>query len=187
MDPAMIGLSVEIAVALGFTLFALLCVALVIAGLPGAWIMIAAAVVIDFTDQFWLPQGAPLTFHPITIVVAIAIAGIGELLELLLSAAGAKKFGASRAGMIGSIVGGVIGALGGTVLIPIPVVGTIVGALAGTAIGAVVGELNSGRKSLRETARPATGAVIGRVLGTLAKLPCAAAVLLILGVAAFVR
>ena len=185
MNPSMVGVSVEILVSFGFAIFAALCVGLVAVGLPGAWIMIAAAVLVDLLDSLWLPAGAPLTFHPLTIAAAALVASVGELLEFMLSAAGAKRFGATGRGMIGSVVGGVVGAIGGTVVLPIA--GTIVGALIGTAAGAILGELSHGNRSLRDTARPATGAVIGRLLGTLAKLPCAAAVFVILAVAVFVR
>ncbi len=183
----MTGFPIDTLVAATFTLWGLLCVGLVIAGLPGAWILIATAIVLDFCQGWWLPPGDPLMFHPLTIAGAIAVAAIGEVLELALSAAGARRFGATRRGMIGSVIGGMAGALGGTVLLPLPVVGTIAGALVGTAIGAVVGELSDGTKTLRDTTGPATGAVIGRVLGTLAKLPCAAAVFVALAVAAFAR
>lgn len=184
-NPSLVALSVEVLVSGGFAIFALLCVGLVVVGLPGAWIMIAGAIAIDLLDSLWLPAGAPLTFHPLTIAAAALVAGIGELLEFLLSAAGAKRFGASGRGMIGSVVGGVLGALGGTVILPIA--GTIMGALIGTATGAILGELSHGNRTLRDTARPAAGAVVGRLLGTLAKLPCTALVAVILAVAVFVR
>ena len=183
----MTGLSFEILVALGFATLGLLAVGLVAVGLPGAWLLIAAAITTDLLQGMWMPTGAPLTFHPITIGVAVLVAAIGEVLEFALSAAGAKRFGASRAGMFGSIIGGVLGALIGTCAIPLPVAGTLAGALLGTAAGAVLGELAGGKKSIRQTARPATGAVIGRLIGTLAKLPCAAIVFLILAVAAFAK
>ena len=175
--------SIPIGLALGYGLFALLCVFLVIVGLPGTWIMIGGAILIDCLDWLWLPPGSPFTFHPLTIVAAILVGLVGELLEFLLAATGAKKFGASKRGMFGAIIGGVIGALVGTAFLPI--VGTLVGAVLGTAAGAIAGETYGGEKSVREAARPAVGAVIGRVLGTLAKLPIAVIVWLILAIAAF--
>mgnify|MGYP003350736175 CR=1 FL=1 len=84
---------------------------------------------IDLVQPLWLPAGAPLVFHPLTIAAAVAVAALGEVLELTLSAAGARRFGASRAGMFGSVLGGVLGALVGTCAIPLPVLGTIAGAL----------------------------------------------------------
>ncbi|MEY3022715.1 MAG: hypothetical protein RIS86_1913 [Planctomycetota bacterium] len=184
---AAVASSTPTALGVGFTLFGALCVVLVVAALPGSWILIAAAVAVDAVDRLWLPPDAPFTFHPLTILVAILVALAGEALELLLSAFGAKRFGASRAGMVGSVAGGMLGALGGTVLIPVPVVGTIAGAAIGTALGAVAGETWNGERTVAGSARPAFGAVLGRVLGTLAKLPVALAVWILLSIAAFVR
>ena len=183
----MTGLSVEIVVALGFATLGLLAVGLVVVGLPGAWLLIAAAITTDLLQDMWMPAGAPLTFHPITIGVAVLVAAVGEVLEFALSAAGAKRFGASRAGMLGSVVGGVLGALVGTCAIPIPVAGTVAGALLGTATGAVLGEVVGAKRALKDTVRPAAGAVLGRLAGTLAKLPCAAVVFVILTVDAFAK
>ncbi len=177
--------SIPIGVGIGFASFGLLCVLLVVAGLPGTWVLIAAAILIDCLDWMWLPPGAPLTFHPLTLIAAILVGLVGEALEFALAAAGAKRFGASRRGMIGAVIGGVAGALAGTALIWIPIVGTFIGALAGTAAGAIIGETSDGKKTMREAAQPAIGAVIGRVLGTLAKLPVAVIVLAILAVAVF--
>lgn len=179
----LVSTSIAVTVAIAYALLGAVCVLLVVAALPGTWILIAAAIVIDLIDRLWLAPGDPLTFHPLTILACIAVAAFGELLEFLLSAAGAKRFGASGRGMLGSVVGGVLGALVGSLVFPI--VGTIIGAAVGTAAGAVVGELSTGERALKETAMPATGAVLGRLLGTLAKLPIALAVWTTLAIAAF--
>jgi len=168
-----------------FSAFGVLCILLVVVGLPGTWILIATAVLIDLLDWLWLQPDAPLTFHPLTIAAAVLLGLVGELLEFLLSAAGAKKFGASNRGMLGSVVGGVLGAIFGTVLIWIPIIGTLIGAVCGTAAGAVIGEMWDGSATLRDSAKPAFGAVLGRVLGTLSKLPIAIGVWVLLAVAAF--
>lgn len=172
-------------VAVAFSVFGGACMLLVVAGLPGTWILIAAAIVVDCLDWLWLPPGSPLTFHPVTIVAAIAVGLVGEALEFALSAFGAKRFGASWRGMLGSVVGGVVGAIAGTFLIPVLLVGTLLGAALGTAAGAIIGELARGDRTLQDAARPALGAVIGRLLGTLAKLPVAIAVWIVLAIAAF--
>jgi uncharacterized protein YqgC (DUF456 family) len=181
MTPSIVANSL----ALAFTLFGGACVFAVLAGLPGTWILIISAMMIDCLDWLWLPAGSSFTFHPLTIIAVIIMATIGELLEFALSAAGARKFGASPRGMIGSMIGGVIGALVGTVLILIPLVGTLTGAVIGTAMGAMLGELTHEGRKLHETAKPALGAVIGRILGTLAKLPISLAVWMTLAIAAF--
>ncbi len=173
--------------AIGFAAFGALCVLLVVAGIPGTWILIAAAVLVDGFDWLWLPEGAPFTFHPITILVAVALGVVGEALEFGLGALGAKRFGASKRGMICSMIGGVVGGLVATVAIPILIVGTLLGAAMGTALGAILGEMWNGERTFAQSTKPALGAVIGRVLGTLAKLPVALAVWLLLAIAAFVE
>ena len=184
MTPETIALSLEILVGIAFSLWAGLCLFALIAGLPGTWVMIATAILIDLLDRLWLPADAPLTFHPLTIVGCVALAAVGEALEFALSAAGARRFGASARGMWGSVIGGVLGALLGTVFL-LPIFGTIIGAALGTAAGAVVGELSARDKKLADTTKPAVGAVLGRLLGTLAKLPIAIAIWTVLAIAAF--
>lgn len=183
MNTATFSPYLETIFGIGFTLWGGVCMLALISGLPGTWILISTAVVIDVIDRLWLPTGAPLTFHPLTIALCALLAGVGELLEFLLSAAGAKRFGASARGMWGSVIGGMLGAILGTFLFP--VIGTIIGAATGTAMGAVLGELSTRDKTLAETAKPALGAVIGRVLGTLAKLPLGLVVWVTLAIAAF--
>jgi uncharacterized protein YqgC (DUF456 family) len=170
-------------IGLAFVLWGLLCVFLLLAGLPGTWLLIATAVAIDCIDWVWLDPTSPLTFHPLTLLVCALLAGVGELLEFLLSAAGAKRFGASARGMWGSVIGGMLGAVVGSFMLPI--IGTILGAALGTATGAIIGELSTAKRTLGETMKPALGAVIGRILGTLAKLPIALTVWVVLAIAVF--
>ena len=131
MTPATLTPYFETIFGVGFTLWGAVCMLALISGLPGTWILIGTATLVDLIDRLWLPSGAPLTFHPLTLAACALLAGVGELLEFLLSAAGAKKFGASARGMWGSVIGGMLGAIGGTFVIPI--VGTIIGAAVGTA------------------------------------------------------
>lgn len=162
------------------------CVALVVIGLPGSWIMLAVAVA---TDLFLAPHvggGGPF-FGWTAIVASAVVAVVGELLETFAAAEGARRGGATARGAIGATIGGIIGAVLGTVLIPILVVGTLAGAAIGAVLGAVIGESSRQGVRLRDTAKPAAGAAIGKVLGSLAKVPCAVVVWLVLTIAAFVR
>ena len=172
-------------VAFMFALVGLVCVALVVVGLPGIWMMILFAVVIELADSLYLPAGRTQTFSWWILGVCLALALAAEVVELLASAAGAKVGGASRRGMLGSLVGAVIGAIGGTVLILIPVVGSILGAMLGAALGAIIGEMTTPGMQLRAVWRPASGAAAGRLAGTLGKIPFAIMVWLLLTVAAF--
>ncbi|HMN95547.1 MAG TPA: DUF456 domain-containing protein [Phycisphaerales bacterium] len=179
------ALALSLVVATLFALVGALCVLLVAIGLPGTWIMIAIAVVIELIDGLWLDEGGGPTFAPWVLVTAVAVALLGEVLEFAASALGAKHGGAGRRGMIGSIVGALVGGIVGTFAIPIPIVGSVLGASLGAGFGAMFGELSAQGGSFRGSLRPAQGAAIGRLLGTIAKLPCAALVWVILVVAAF--
>jgi uncharacterized protein YqgC (DUF456 family) len=175
-----------ILVGLVFAVLGLVCVATIVVGLPGAWMLIGLAVVIELADGLYLrSEGAGQTFDWWLLITCVALAGVGELLEFAAGALGAKKAGSSRRGMIGALIGGVLGALAG-VGIPIPIFGSLVGAVIGTFIGAIVGELGAPEPpTVRDSIKPATGATIGRILGTLSKLPIAVAIWCALTVAAF--
>ena len=176
---------VAILVAVLFTLLALGCLFALVIGLPGTWIMIGLAVIIELVDRWYLPAGEQTTFGWWVLLVCVVLAGIGEVLEFFAGLLGAKKAGSSKRGMIGSIIGGLAGAVVGTGL-PAPIIGTLVGALVGTFLGALIGEATGNEaKELKESVKPATGALIGRVLGTLSKLPIAMLVMVILVVRAF--
>lgn len=184
-DVASSGLSwIAWPVAGAFTVLGLLCTLLLVLGLPGAWLTIALAVLVDLLDFLWLPEPERPTFSIGILAVAVVLAGLGELVEFAASALGAQRMGASRRGIAGALLGSLVGAVVGTFLIPIPVVGTLAGAIGGSFLGAMLGETSAGR-SVEHSMRPATGAAIGRVLGTLGKIPFAVAVWGVLAAAAF--
>ena len=158
---------------------------LVMIGLPGTWALLALAGLIELLDGLYLPGDESTTFSWWLLLGCVALAGIGELLELLAGALGAKKAGSSRRGMIASVIGGIVGAILGA---PFGLIlGSFCGAVVGTFAGAVLGEITHRDKGVTDTLRPAAGATVGRILGTLSKLPVAVAVWIALTVAAFVR
>ncbi|HET6326889.1 MAG TPA: DUF456 domain-containing protein, partial [Planctomycetaceae bacterium] len=104
--------------------------------LPGNWLMVGLAALFAFI--FPVSSGRGIDWK--TIGVAVALAVLGEIVELVAGAAGAKQSGASRRAMFLAVVGTMIGSvLGAFVAIPIPVVGSIVGAVGGGALGAFAG------------------------------------------------
>jgi uncharacterized protein YqgC (DUF456 family) len=138
-------------------------------GLPGNWLIVAAAVV-----YAWLvPQDARAAVGWPTVGVVTGLAIVGEVAEFAAGAAGVKKLGGSWFGATLALVGSVIGAIADVVVgIPVPVIGPLLAALLfgglGALVGAVVGE------SVRGTPpgaswRIGTAAFRGRVVGTLAK------------------
>ncbi len=160
------------------TVCALLGVALTLLTFPGIWFMVAVALLC----QWWQPG----LFSWWTLIAAMLLAGIAELIEFFASAAGAAKAKGSKTAMVASLVGAVVGALVGTVLLPIPIVGTIVGGVAGAGLMAGVAERGIHRKPWKESFHVAKGAAAGRAMSVIAKFAIACIVGGLLSVAAFV-
>ena len=155
-----------------FIVLGFFCLLLVVAQLPGSWVMIFLAVLIHLADDAWfLPAGTDPSWGWWAIGIAVAIALIGELIEFGAGALGAKAGGGSKRSAWGAIIGGLVGAIVLTGVIPIPILGTLIGALIGCFLGALIGEM-SGKdpKSAGESIKPAIGATLGRVLGTSCKV-----------------
>jgi uncharacterized protein YqgC (DUF456 family) len=174
-------------IATGFGLVGLVCVLSIIVSVPGTWLMVLLALLIELVDRVYLPAGAPPTFGWPVLAICGGLALLGEIIETAAGAAGARGGGGTRRGMIGAIIGGIIGAIVLTPLIPILLVGTMIGALLGTFAGAVIGEVTGeNARTVTGSMKPAVGATIGRVIGTLGKIIIATVVWIVLTVAAFV-
>lgn len=146
-------------------------------GLPGIWLMLLAAALVE-----WAQPGEYM-FGQATLYVSAGLALLAEILEFLMGAAGARQAGGSRRGAALAIVGGVVGAILGTAL-PVPVLGTLIGACAGAFAGSLVGDRMAGRP-MDESVQAGRGAAVGRFWGTTAKMIIGAVVLVLLAVAAF--
>jgi uncharacterized protein YqgC (DUF456 family) len=158
-----------IAVTIIFALLGLVCLGLIVVGLPGTWILLGLAALLELTDHLWLGLAEPTVFGWGVIVGCVVLAGIGEALEFATGAVGTKMGGGNKRGMIGAFAGGMIGGLVGTGMLPI--VGTLLGALVGTFAGALVGEVTGpDAKDTKEALPAAIAATIGRIIGTVAKL-----------------
>lgn len=99
----------------------------------------------EFGFWFWLLQTS--------IVAALLLA------DYIVNAWGVKKFGGSRASVIGSTIGILVG----------PFVIPGIGLLAGPFLGAWIGELISGA-DMRQAVRAGLGAVVGFLSSTVVKL-----------------
>lgn len=174
-------------VAAVFALVGLGCVVLVMFQLPGAWIMLALAVVIELFDQSYLSDESAITFGWWWLGACAALLGLGELIELVASVVGAKKGGASKRGMWGSLIGGIVGAIGLQGVLPfLPIFGALVGAIIGTFVGAVIGEISGEQpQTIKGSMKPAIGASIGRIVASMSKIGIALVVWIVLCVAAF--
>src|SRR6266567_6899871 len=132
--------------------------ALVALGLPGLWLI--CAVVLGF--------GLLTGFHSIgfvTIGIMVALALLGELLELWLGFGLARRYGGSPRAGWGALLGGLVGAVVG---VPVPVVGSVIGGFVGSFAGAAL--LEYSRSTAATAVRAGWGAVLGRAAAAAVKI-----------------
>ena len=140
---------------------------LAIAGMVGCILPIIPGPILSFSALIllsWIKSWQ--SFSQTFLIVMGIMTGLLLLLDYVAPALGAKKYGASKRGLWGSVIGMIIG------IFFIPPWGMIVGAF----IGALVGELASG-KSGRKALRAGWGILIGNVLVIGLKLGFTAVVL----------
>ena len=152
-----------------FALVLLLALVAIPFGVPGIWIMIAAAL-----GMVWLSPVGHAGWLVIGACVAIAV--VSEVADFVLASRYTKKYGGSNRAAWGAIIGGIVGAIVG---VPVPIVGPIVGAVAGSFLGALAFELTTGATADGAT-RAATGAAIGRTLATGLKVAAGVVIAVIL-------
>jgi len=129
----------------------LACIVVIPLGLPGTWLMLAAALGFNLLST---------TAHigTVTFVVAAGLALVAEVLEFTVSTRYTTRYGGSRRAGWGAIVGGIVGAIVG---VPIPIIGSVIGAFAGSFAGAYLAE-RTNRADNAAATRVATGALLGR-------------------------
>jgi uncharacterized protein YqgC (DUF456 family) len=150
----------------------------ILLNLPGTWLMIIFAVLLEW----WQP--GQFMFGWTVLFVAVGLAILGEVLEFVLGAAGSRQAGGSTRAAALAIGGSLIGGIMGTVL-PVPIVGTLIGACLGAFTGSLIGDLWAGRPLFRSF-EAGWGAAVGRFWGTVTKLVIGAIIVIILALAAFV-
>jgi uncharacterized protein YqgC (DUF456 family) len=149
---------------------------LVFLSLPGSWLMIVTTILF----ALWQKN----VFSVYTIIAAVILAVIGEVLEFVAGAGGAKAAGGSKKAIAAAVLGAVVGAIAGTVIIPIPIFGTLLGAAIGAGLAALFVERQGG-KELKQSLKTAAGAGFGQILGTSAKIITGIAIWLLFTIAAF--
>ena len=126
-------------------------------GLPGTWVMIAAALGYGYL------AGEGIGFPTLVLIFLLAV--VAEIIEFTLAARYTRKYGGSRRAGWGAIIGGIIGAIVG---VPVLIIGSVIGAFAGAFLGALVAERTRGVTTADAT-RVATGALIGRAAAVAVK------------------
>ena len=123
---------------------------------PGTAIIMGASVLHYFvvgSDQS--PSWVGFTILAILLVLSY-------VLEMLASSAGAKKFGSTKAGVIGALIGALVGVFFG-----------LPGLILGPVLGAFLAEATIAKQTLKASANASHGAFWGVVAGALIKLVCA--------------
>ncbi|MDH3497590.1 MAG: DUF456 domain-containing protein [Gemmatimonadota bacterium] len=142
--------------------------ALVPLGLPGLWLMVLGVIGYGWLTDF---QAVGL----VTIVLALGLAFVGEILEAVVGFRFTQRYGGSKRAGWGALVGGIAGAIVG---VPVPLVGSVIGAIVGSFAGAALFEYLRSRR-----ARVAVGAGWGAVLGRAAAAALKIALGLVIAVA----
>ena len=125
---------------------------LVLPALPGAPLLFAGFLLAAWAEGFAYVGGG-------TLALLGALAVLAYLVDFAAGAFGAKRFGASRAGVAGAALGALLGLFFG-----------LPGVLLGPFAGAVAGELLVARRKPAEAGRAGVGATLGLALGAAAKL-----------------
>ncbi len=133
---------------------------LVILGIVGSFIPIIPSPISGWLGLLILHQASFLEPQYYFLAITFAIAISVFILDYFIPSIGAKKFGGSNAGVIGSTIGLVIG---------IFLFGPI-GILFGSFFGALIGELTVNINNIRIALLAAIGTLIGYLGGVLLKL-----------------
>lgn len=132
----------------------------VILGIVGSFIPIIPSPISGWLGLLILHQASFLEAQYYFLAITFAIAISVFILDYFIPSIGAKKFGGSNAGVIGSTIGLVIG---------IFLFGPI-GILFGSFFGALIGELTVNINNMRIALLAAIGTLIGYLGGVLLKL-----------------
>lgn len=178
--------TLEIIYSILFLLLASGCWLATLLGLPGLWVLVAAAVL----NAWLIPEDYLVHLPWWSVGVLIGLALLGELVEFVASAMGVNRLGGSRWSSVLAIVGSVIGAFVGFFIgVPIPIIGPLIGTVLfsgiGALVGAMIGEAWIGTETWKNV-KIGLAAFVGRVLGTVGKGLCGAAMVACVAVLVFV-
>lgn len=148
---------------------------LMIFNIPGNFITLG----IGFLYYFVVPGSVSTKQLIIMGVLALS----GELVENLVSLLGAKKYGASKMGMLGAFLGSILGGIIGSMILP--VIGTFLGVFAGAFLLTFLFEYRLEGRSGEEAEQAGYGALIGKVIAVSYKYSAGIALLVVLGFALF--
>jgi len=120
--------------------------------IPGPPLSFFSLIILSYAKN-WEPFG--VTF----LIIMAGLTVLATILDYVVPAIGAKRYGASKAGIWGSIIGMILG------LFIFPPWGVLVGAI----LGAFAGELAGGKKG-GKALRASWGVFVGNIMGVGLKL-----------------
>ena len=132
-----------------------------IAGLAGCVLPILPGPPLSFVGLiclWWARDFAAATFDETTVIIAAVAAVVASVVDYVTPVLGAKKFGAGKLGVWGSVIGMIIG------IVWFPPFGMLIGAF----LGAIMGELFAGKEGGAAT-KAAIGVFLGTILGIVIK------------------
>jgi uncharacterized protein YqgC (DUF456 family) len=138
-------------------------------GIPGNLLIAVNSLLYGVVTNF-----ASLSFAFVLTLFLVML--ISESLEYLLIIVAARKYGASKWGITGSIFGGLVGAVSGAFVTP--VIGALVGSVIGVFLGGTILEFFKSY-NLRTALNSGIGSFIGK-LGGLSVKTCAAITMVIM-------
>ena len=140
-------------------------------GVPGNILIVINSFVYGIVTNF-----ADYTFTFVLTLLLIVL--LVEFLEYLLIVLTAKKYGASKWGITGSIIGGIGGAISGAFVTP--VIGAIIGSIVGVFMGATLLEFFRSY-NLRAALLSGAGAFLGKLGGLSIKMCGAVTIIIMIG------
>lgn len=138
----------------------ILCLIIMLLGLAGTILPILPGIPIMWVAMLGYGWYSDWAYYGLaTMIVTGLIVILSLVVDQLASVMGAKKFGATKAGMIGSVVGAILGAI----FFSLP------GLILGTFFGAMAFEMAFSRQDLKNSLASGTGALLGFLAGSLFK------------------
>ncbi len=128
-------------------------------GLPGLWVMVAGVAGYGWFTDF-------RTIGVATIAVVLALAFLGEVIEMWVGFRLTKRYGGSNRAGWGALIGGLVGAVVG---VPVPIIGSVIGAFVGSFAGAMLLEYSLSATTTTAV-RAGWGAVLGRAAAAAVKI-----------------
>jgi uncharacterized protein YqgC (DUF456 family) len=143
-----------------FFLILLVGIALIPFGIAGTFIIVADAFVYG-----WITGFEAISWPFLGLLLGLAL--IVEVIEALLGAYAAKRYGGTKWAMAGAVLGTFLGAIVGTMATP--VLGTVLGAFIGAFAGATLLEWFH-TSDFHNSVRVGAGALMGAIGGKMTKL-----------------